>query len=124
MEPSFIMTGLALSNLMQDDAARQRFGAYAKQQKPGSMLEQRALRYVSDPGLGRARMAPPFEFTTIDGQHYSLDDLQGKVVLHAAAYSFRTCFRIGNEGSASFQRARELGSRKRDEEVFVVEKEI
>ncbi len=73
--------GLALSNLMQDDAARQRFTAYAKQQKPGSMLQERALRYVSDPGLGRARMAPPFEFTTIDGRHYSLDDLQGKVVL-------------------------------------------
>jgi thiol-disulfide isomerase/thioredoxin len=73
--------GLALSNLMQDDAARQRFTEYAKLQKPGSMMEQRALRYVSDPGLGRARLAPPFEFTTIDGKHYSLDDLQGKVVL-------------------------------------------
>ena len=44
--------GLALSNLMQDDAARQRFTAYAKQQKPGSMIEQRALRYVSNPELG------------------------------------------------------------------------
>jgi len=73
--------GLALSNLMQDDAARQRFSAYAKLQKPGSMMEQRALRYVSDPELGRARLAPPFEFTAMDGQHYSLDDLQGKVVL-------------------------------------------
>jgi thiol-disulfide isomerase/thioredoxin len=73
--------GLALSNLMQDDAARQRFTAYARLQKPGSMMQQRALRYVSEPELGRARMAPPFEFTTIDGQHYSLDDLQGKVVL-------------------------------------------
>lgn len=73
--------GLALSNLMQDDAARQRFTAYAKLQKPGSMMEQRALRYVSEPALGRARMAPPFEFTTMDGHHYSLDDLQGKVVL-------------------------------------------
>jgi hypothetical protein len=47
----------------------------------GSMMEQRALRYVDDAELGRARMAPPFEFTTIDGQHYSLDDLQGEVVL-------------------------------------------
>jgi thiol-disulfide isomerase/thioredoxin len=73
--------GLALSNLMQDEAARQRFSAYAKLQKPGSMMEQRGLRYVSDPALGRARLAPPFEFTTIDGQHYSVDDLQGKVVL-------------------------------------------
>ena len=73
--------GIALANLMQDDAARQRFTAYAKLQKPGSMMQQRALRYASEPELGRARMAPPFEFTTIDGRHYSLDDLQGKVVL-------------------------------------------
>jgi peroxiredoxin len=73
--------GIALSNLMQDDAARQRFTAYAKLQKPDSMMQQRALRYISEPQLGRARMAPPFEFTTIDGRHYSLDDLQGKVVL-------------------------------------------
>jgi thiol-disulfide isomerase/thioredoxin len=73
--------GLALSNLMQDEAARQRFTAYAKQQKPGSMMEKRALRYVNDPELGRARLAPAFEFTTLDGQYQSLDDLQGKVVL-------------------------------------------
>jgi thiol-disulfide isomerase/thioredoxin len=42
---------------------------------------QRALRYISQPELARARMAPPFAVTTIDGQRISLDDLKGKVVL-------------------------------------------
>jgi thiol-disulfide isomerase/thioredoxin len=73
--------GLALSNLMQDDAAHERFAVYAQQQKPGSMMEKRALRYVAHPELGRARLAPAFEITTLDGQQVSLDDLLGKVVL-------------------------------------------
>jgi thiol-disulfide isomerase/thioredoxin len=42
---------------------------------------QRALRYISDPELARARMAPPFSITTTDGQRISLDDLKGKAVL-------------------------------------------
>jgi thiol-disulfide isomerase/thioredoxin len=73
--------GLALANLNQDDAARARFQAYLKTTKPGSVEARRAFRYVSEPQLARARMAPPFEATTIDGQRVSLDDLQGKVVL-------------------------------------------
>src|SRR6266704_605185 len=42
---------------------------------------QRALRFISQPELVRARMAPPFAVTTTDGQRVSLDDLTGKVVL-------------------------------------------
>jgi peroxiredoxin len=42
---------------------------------------QRALRYISQPELARARMAPPFAITTTDGQRVSMDDLAGKVVL-------------------------------------------
>jgi thiol-disulfide isomerase/thioredoxin len=42
---------------------------------------QRALRYISQPELARARMAPAFAVTTLDGQRVSLDDLKGKVVL-------------------------------------------
>jgi peroxiredoxin len=30
--------------------------------------------------LARARMAPAFEVTTVDGKRVSMDDLQGKVV--------------------------------------------
>jgi thiol-disulfide isomerase/thioredoxin len=42
---------------------------------------QRALLFISQPEMARARMAPPFAVTTLDGQHISLDDLKGKVVL-------------------------------------------
>jgi peroxiredoxin len=47
----------------------------------GDPDRQRALRYVSQPELARARMAPPFAVTTTDGQRIALDDLKGKVVL-------------------------------------------
>lgn len=46
-----------------------------------SAERQRAQRYVNRVELARARMAPPFSITTMDGKHLSLDDLAGKVVL-------------------------------------------
>jgi thiol-disulfide isomerase/thioredoxin len=73
--------GKALAQLHQDDAAKTRFEQYAKMQKPDDPNHQRALRYISDPNLARARMAPAFAVETLDGQHISMDDLQGKVVL-------------------------------------------
>jgi peroxiredoxin len=42
---------------------------------------QRVLRYIDNPELARARLAPAFDVTTLDGQHISMDALQGKVVL-------------------------------------------
>jgi thiol-disulfide isomerase/thioredoxin len=73
--------GLALAHLKQDDAAKACFEKFAAM-KPGDSPErQRALRYVSQPELARARLAPAFAVTTVDGQRVSLDDLQGKVVV-------------------------------------------
>lgn len=77
---AYYADGLALAHLKQDDAARAQF-----QQAAGIMPQgvdrARALRYVDRPELARARMAPAFAMTTIDGKHLSLDDLSGKVVL-------------------------------------------
>ena len=73
--------GKALAQLHQDDAAKARFEQYAKMQKPDDPNHQRALRYISDLNLARARMAPAFAVDTLDGQHISMDALQGKVVL-------------------------------------------
>jgi thiol-disulfide isomerase/thioredoxin len=73
--------GKALAQLHQDDAAKARFQEFAKMEKPDDPNQQRALRYISNPELARARMAPAFAVTTLDGQHISMDDLQGKVVL-------------------------------------------
>ncbi|HSY89945.1 MAG TPA: TlpA disulfide reductase family protein [Candidatus Binatus sp.] len=73
--------GLVLAQLKQDDAAKARFEEFVKLKPEDDPDRQRALRYISQPELARARMAPPFAITTIDGQRVSMDDLTGKVVL-------------------------------------------
>jgi thiol-disulfide isomerase/thioredoxin len=73
--------GTALARLTLDDAAKARFEQYVKMKPADDPNRQRALRYISRPELARAKMAPPFAITAIDGQRISMDDLQGKVVL-------------------------------------------
>jgi peroxiredoxin/outer membrane protein assembly factor BamD (BamD/ComL family) len=73
--------GRALAHLKQDDAARARFEEFVKMRPEDDPDRQRALRYISQPELARARLAPPFAITTTDGQRVSMDDLTGKVVL-------------------------------------------
>ena len=73
--------GQALAQLKQDDAAKARFEQFVKMRPESDPNRQRALRFISQPELARARMAPPFAVTTTDGQRVSLDDLTGKVVL-------------------------------------------
>lgn len=75
------LDGRALAYLKQDDAAKSRFEQFAQMRPAEDPDRQRALRYISQPELARARMAPPFAITTTDGQHLTLDDLKGKVVL-------------------------------------------
>jgi thiol-disulfide isomerase/thioredoxin len=76
-----LLDGKALAQLKQDDAAKASFEQFVKMRPADSPDKQRALRYIGRPELARARMAPPFAVTTVDGQHVSMDDLQGKVVL-------------------------------------------
>jgi thiol-disulfide isomerase/thioredoxin len=73
--------GQIFARLKQDDAAKARFEQFARIAPADDPLRQRALRYISDPDLARARMAPAFSITTTDGQLLSLDGLKGKVVL-------------------------------------------
>lgn len=73
--------GRALAYLKQDDDAKARFEQFVKMRPADDPDRQRALRYISAPELARARMAPPFAITTLDGQRISLDDMKGKVVL-------------------------------------------
>jgi thiol-disulfide isomerase/thioredoxin len=75
--------GLALAHLKQDDAARTQFENFVAKStaKEDAAQRQRAQRYADRPELARARMAPAFAVTTVDGKRVSLDDLQGKVVL-------------------------------------------
>jgi thiol-disulfide isomerase/thioredoxin len=73
--------GRSLAYLKQDDAAKAQFEHFVQLHPDDNAKLQRALRYISQPELARARMAPPFAVTTTSGQRVSLDDLQGKVVL-------------------------------------------
>jgi thiol-disulfide isomerase/thioredoxin len=73
--------GLVLAHLRQDDAAKKQFELFVALQPADDPDRQRAQRYIAEPDLARARMAPPFAITTLDGQRVSLDDLKGKVVL-------------------------------------------
>lgn len=78
---AILLDGKALANLRQDDAAKAQFERFLKMRSPDSPDYRRAQRFISQPELARARMAPPFAVTTADGERISMDDLQGKVVL-------------------------------------------
>ena len=73
--------GQILAHLKQDDAAKAQFEKFVQMRPATDVDRQRALRYISQPELARARMAPPFAVTTLDGKRVSLDDFKGKVVL-------------------------------------------
>lgn len=73
--------GQALGLMKQDDPAKAQFQAYLRIAEPNDPKRPRAQRFVEEPDLVRARMAPAFTVTTIDEQKVSLDDLAGKVVL-------------------------------------------
>jgi thiol-disulfide isomerase/thioredoxin len=80
--PSAIyLDGRALARMKQDDAAKAQFERFVKMRPEDDLDRQRALRYIAQPELARARMAPPFVVTTLDGRRVSMDDLKGKVVL-------------------------------------------
>jgi thiol-disulfide isomerase/thioredoxin len=73
--------GVVQAYLHQDDAAREQFVTFLKLDNEHPDLHERATLYADHIELARARMAPPFELTTLDGQHISMDSLRGKVVL-------------------------------------------
>jgi peroxiredoxin len=73
--------GAALAQLGQDEAAKVEFEQFVKATPAGNPMRQRAMRYIRRPELVRARMAPAFALTTVDGKRISMDDLEGNVVL-------------------------------------------
>jgi peroxiredoxin/outer membrane protein assembly factor BamD (BamD/ComL family) len=73
--------GRALAHLKQDQAAKARFEEFVRMRPETDPDRRRAQRYIEDPELARARMAPAFAVTTTDGQQIAMDDLVGKVVL-------------------------------------------
>jgi thiol-disulfide isomerase/thioredoxin len=78
---AYYADGLALGHLKQDDAAKAQFQQFLQIEQQAKVERARAARYIEKPELIRARMAPAFAATTIDGKQISLDELAGKVVL-------------------------------------------
>jgi thiol-disulfide isomerase/thioredoxin len=78
---AYFADGMALGHLKQDDAAKAQFEQFVRIEQKAGVERARATRYIERPELVRARLAPAFAATTIDGKHVSLDDLTGKVVL-------------------------------------------
>jgi thiol-disulfide isomerase/thioredoxin len=78
---ALFLDGRALAHLGQDDAAKTQFQSFVKLARADDPNRQRALRFIDEPELARARMAPAFVVTTLSGQRLALDDLKGKVVL-------------------------------------------
>jgi thiol-disulfide isomerase/thioredoxin len=73
--------GVSLAYLHQDDAARAEFKTYLSEDTETPTRHERAARFIDHMDLARARMAPPFDLTTLDGRHITMDSLAGKVVL-------------------------------------------
>lgn len=81
LAPAHYGLGISLARLHQDEAARREFATFLQQDKSAPVLHERAQRFLENVALARATMAPPFSLTTLDGQHISMDELAGKVVL-------------------------------------------
>lgn len=75
------LKGMCLAHEEQDDAARKVFQLLETKLRPGSLDYGRVTRYAERPELARARMAPAFRVTTMEGKQLSLDELKNKVVL-------------------------------------------
>jgi thiol-disulfide isomerase/thioredoxin len=73
--------GTALAYLKRDDAAKARFVEFLRVASKSDLDYERAQRFAERPELARARMAPNFRVTTLDGTTLTLESLSGKVVL-------------------------------------------
>lgn len=71
----------ALAYLKRDEDARKRFQEFLKIASPEDVDYARAQRFIERPELARAKMAPNFRLTTLDGRTLALESLAGKVVL-------------------------------------------
>jgi len=72
---------IALAHLKQDASARERFQQFLKAVPPDDVDYARAQRFAEHPELARARVAPNFRLTSLDGKTVTLESLTGKVVL-------------------------------------------
>ncbi len=72
--------GVTLLQLKRDDEGVVELKQYVKDQPNGAYLDS-ARDMIKDPRRARENFAPDFSFTSSEGEHITLDDLHGKVVL-------------------------------------------
>lgn len=72
--------GVTLLQMNRDEEGVAELRQYIKLQPKGSYLEF-ARQMAANPRRARENYAPDFSFTSSEGEHITLDDLRGKVVL-------------------------------------------
>jgi peroxiredoxin len=72
--------GLTLLQMNRDDEGVAELRTYVKDQPNGAYLEM-ARQMINNPRRARENYAPDFSFTSSEGEHITLEDLRGKVVL-------------------------------------------
>jgi thiol-disulfide isomerase/thioredoxin len=75
------MDGTVLAAMGRVDEARSAFSECLKVCSPKDPMYGRIQRFAEEPQLSTQRRAPAFKLTTLDGKRFSLDDMQGRVVL-------------------------------------------
>jgi len=73
--------GRALAYMNRDADAKARFEELVKMRPEGNPDRQRAMRFIAQLELAKAKLAPAFATTDSNGKRVSLDDFAGKVVL-------------------------------------------
>lgn len=73
--------GEVLAHLGQAEAARARFKECLAAIGQDDPIRLRAERFAENPRLALEQLAPVFTVKTLDGSHFSLDQMQGRVVL-------------------------------------------
>ena len=72
--------GVVLMQLNRDDEGVAEIKQYMKSHPKGSYFET-AQKLAANPRRARENYAPDFSFTSSEGEHITLDDLKGKVVM-------------------------------------------
>jgi thiol-disulfide isomerase/thioredoxin len=79
--PARFRDGEALARMGKMDEAKTCFAECATQASVTDPARLRAQHFVEDPSLALKKQAPAFEVTALDGTHFNLDAMGGRVVL-------------------------------------------
>jgi thiol-disulfide isomerase/thioredoxin len=79
--PALFLDGVTLARMGKMDEAKTCFTQCATLAKPTDPARLRAQHFAEDPTLALKKQAPAFEVTALDGTHFNLDAMGGRVVL-------------------------------------------